>query len=1146
MKRCVPFDQIIKSKAEQVAIQDDWDRQRTTAEKVAVRFEDDYDTVLLADEVGMGKTYVALAVMADYLWQSQENDRKVLLITPPSHVLRHKWVEEISSFSGKYVEGKGNKEMIPLNIGSHWELFRNLHHYQKKSLGQVRTATREAFLLCLFDWASSNQLLGKKPRLWPAVQNVDRLGSDYLDFISTYSLASLRKFLDEEYRVEKEWLQDQFKLLKADANKEWPLANLLKRFANGPNTFEPNVYVISMSALQAPRINEADNKLFSEYVLGHLVSGLHAESKALIVAALEQNNVLRSRVAYERWQSYQEKVLLTSRGDLYGLRTAMMRVVERSDVKAQWTVLLAQIRDGGVDAHAFFNWVRDLVFQAKLAESNIGLAVVDEVHNWKEGAHNASAFASQFASFIPHKLMMSATPFQVEQGEMKRVFDFVAHPNGKSAATVRTIFDANKGVIHSCLKASDTFAAVWKTLPVDVDNEEGAALLGAASNSIIRSAAKKIAKDGEAGEPMADFARALLAYRVEIDRMQAELRQIVIRHTKPRNKRDFRIGEHFHGGHPDGKPRTALYPSQGYGDEDGAMVNFIGMRLGQLVSRSAAGRPKTAAKLLRGLSSSTAAFLNGASARGQADSHANYGDMFAQVLAATTHPKVEATVTRAFNNFLEGRKTLIFCERVHTLEELRLELKKRIDEYHAGQYTRGGTIQRRSLMSRSDLVDNLWWVSLGDAFHQSETFGKALTTHERDAQEFVHASLNQARAKPSTRRIIRLLDAYLLANTAARNQKLMARWPHALGLFVGLYTALTSGPEEQRGSLLQAYVNGTGGQEADSARDSDDDAGDVARILQSQYRKRENLWCADKRAAFHTVLWDLLDSEAARLTSTKHEELPLRAFIDIVLHLMLGLRRVVLREDLITRYEAKQRGGTHFERISAGFANMDVGHGETMLIRTQRFIAGLLAEDGSINPADQGESKRKSMWSGILRTSVDHVSKMDGHTNPDTRRRLCASFNSPLLPDILVCSAIGSEGIDLHRHCADIIHHDLPWNPAKLEQRIGRLDRVNSLADAARNVRLTVGIPFLANDYEKYQYDVVFSRAQKFEILLGTPDFQKASIDEELYGEGEESIKESKDAAAGEAGEVMRALPEPLIRFLKVDLAVAGGSTSKA
>ncbi|MHA1749508.1 MAG: helicase-related protein, partial [Promethearchaeota archaeon] len=41
---------------------------------------------------------------------------------------------------------------------------------------------------------------------------------------------------------------------------------------------------------------------------------------------------------------------------------------------------------------------------------------------------------------------------------------------------------------------------------------------------------------------------------------------------------------------------------------------------------------------------------------------------------------------------------------------------------------------------------------------------------------------------------------------------------------------------------------------------------------------------------------------------------------------------------------------------------------------------------------------------------------------------------------ILVLSNIASEGIDL-QHCNCLINYDLPWNPMKLEQRIGRLDR---------------------------------------------------------------------------------------------------------
>ncbi|MBA7516002.1 RNA polymerase-associated protein RapA [subsurface metagenome] len=42
--------------------------------------------------------------------------------------------------------------------------------------------------------------------------------------------------------------------------------------------------------------------------------------------------------------------------------------------------------------------------------------------------------------------------------------------------------------------------------------------------------------------------------------------------------------------------------------------------------------------------------------------------------------------------------------------------------------------------------------------------------------------------------------------------------------------------------------------------------------------------------------------------------------------------------------------------------------------------------------------------------------------------------------DILILSEIGAEGIDL-QFCNCLINYDLPWNPMKLEQRIGRLDR---------------------------------------------------------------------------------------------------------
>jgi superfamily II DNA or RNA helicase len=56
-------------------------------------------------------------------------------------------------------------------------------------------------------------------------------------------------------------------------------------------------------------------------------------------------------------------------------------------------------------------------------------------------------------------------------------------------------------------------------------------------------------------------------------------------------------------------------------------------------------------------------------------------------------------------------------------------------------------------------------------------------------------------------------------------------------------------------------------------------------------------------------------------------------------------------------------------------------------------------------------------------------------------------FRDPNGPIVLLSSEVGSEGIDL-QHCRFIINYDLPWNPMRVEQRIGRLDRLGQKADS--------------------------------------------------------------------------------------------------
>ena len=46
------------------------------------------------------------------------------------------------------------------------------------------------------------------------------------------------------------------------------------------------------------------------------------------------------------------------------------------------------------------------------------------------------------------------------------------------------------------------------------------------------------------------------------------------------------------------------------------------------------------------------------------------------------------------------------------------------------------------------------------------------------------------------------------------------------------------------------------------------------------------------------------------------------------------------------------------------------------------------------------------------------------------------------MPTLLLATDAASEGLNLHRRCRAVVHFELPWSPARLEQRTGRVDRI--------------------------------------------------------------------------------------------------------
>jgi hypothetical protein len=107
---------------------------------------------------------------------------------------------------------------------------------------------------------------------------------------------------------------------------------------------------------------------------------------------------------------------------------------------------------------------------------------------------------------------------------------------------------------------------------------------------------------------------------------------------------------------------------------------------------------------------------------------------------------------------------------------------------------------------------------------------------------------------------------------------------------------------------------------------------------------------------------------------------------------------------------------------------------------------------------------------------VDSVVLMGGMDKPSA----LAKFKAPDGPRLLLASEVASEGIDL-QFSALLVNYDLPWNPMRIEQRIGRIDRIGQKAE-----RIVILNLFLGGSLDERVYVRLFERLRIFERALGS------------------------------------------------------------
>ena len=105
----------------------------------------------------------------------------------------------------------------------------------------------------------------------------------------------------------------------------------------------------------------------------------------------------------------------------------------------------------------------------------------------------------------------------------------------------------------------------------------------------------------------------------------------------------------------------------------------------------------------------------------------------------------------------------------------------------------------------------------------------------------------------------------------------------------------------------------------------------------------------------------------------------------------------------------------------------------------------------------------------------------------DAKTAEIARFAEKNGPSVLLSSEVGSEGIDL-QFARMVFNYDLPWNPMRVEQRIGRIDRMGQNAD-----RITIGHFVTVGTVDDKIINRLYQRINVFRESIGDLD--------EIFGE---------------------------------------------
>jgi SNF2 family DNA or RNA helicase len=158
---------------------------------------------------------------------------------------------------------------------------------------------------------------------------------------------------------------------------------------------------------------------------------------------------------------------------------------------------------------------------------------------------------------------------------------------------------------------------------------------------------------------------------------------------------------------------------------------------------------------------------------------------------------------------------------------------------------------------------------------------------------------------------------------------------------------------------------------------------------------------------------------------------------------------------------------------------------------TQNYLLDLLSKSGHQDKivlfnGSNNDQKSRDIYEAWVKRNKD-TDKVTGSKTADMRAALVEYFRDEA--EIMIATEAAAEGINL-QFCSLLINYDLPWNPQRIEQRIGRCHRYGQKYDV-----VVINFVNRKNAADRRVYELLDQKFNLFKGVFGASDEVLGSIE---------------------------------------------------